>query len=228
MVLVTSKNNSQAPVCAASRDGTQRRASKTIQAAAKACSDTFTPDRRALLVSGASLIVLPASAAVEQIGKVPDKAYTIYPDFTLDEETGVQYKDLEVGGGDKVVADGNSVVVDWAGVTVGYYGRIFEARNKSKGGSFTGDDKDYLRVKVGDPRLIPGFNEALLGMKVGGVRRVIVPASQGYPNQKAGFKGFLPAPGTFSGKRTLDFVLQNEGMMDKTLLFDIELLKIID
>jgi hypothetical protein len=29
------------------------------------------------------------------------------------------------------------------------------------------------------------------------------------------------------GKRTLDFVLKNQGMIDKTLLFDIELMKII-
>ena len=26
--------------------------------------------------------------------------------------------------------------IDWDGYTIGYYGRIFEARNKTKGGSF--------------------------------------------------------------------------------------------
>jgi hypothetical protein len=30
----------------------------------------------------------------------------------------------------------NSIQVDWDGYTIGYYGRIFEARNKTKGGSF--------------------------------------------------------------------------------------------
>lgn len=189
-------------------------------------------ERRSLLLSSGAAILLaalpfPASALVE-IGNAPDKAATRYPDYVFDAETGLQYKDLEVGSGDKVVVNGSQVVVDWAGVTVGYYGRIFEARNKTRGGSFTGDSKDYLRMKVGDQRVIPGFNQALMGMKVGGVRRVIVPASQGYPDQRAGFKGYLPAPGTFSGKRTLDFVLQNAGMMDKTLLFDIELLKIVE
>lgn len=29
------------------------------------------------------------------------------------------------------------------------------------------------------------------------------------------------------GKRTLDFVLKNQGFVDKTLLFDIELMKIV-
>lgn len=30
----------------------------------------------------------------------------------------------------------NAFKVDWDGYTIGYYGRIFEARNKTKGGSF--------------------------------------------------------------------------------------------
>lgn len=30
----------------------------------------------------------------------------------------------------------NTLKVDWDGYTIGYYGRIFEARNKTKGGSF--------------------------------------------------------------------------------------------
>jgi hypothetical protein len=30
----------------------------------------------------------------------------------------------------------NGHQVDWDGYTIGYYGRIFEARNKTKGGSF--------------------------------------------------------------------------------------------
>ena len=33
-----------------------------------------------------------------------------------------------------------------------------------------------------------------------------------------------PVPSTFSGKRTLDFVLKDRGLMDKTLLFDVELM----
>ena len=90
-------------------------------------------ERRSLLLSSGAAILLaalpfPASALVE-IGNAPDKAATRYPDYVFDAETGLQYKDLEVGSGDKVVVNGSQVVVDWAGVTVGYYGRIFEARN---------------------------------------------------------------------------------------------------
>lgn len=46
---------------------------------------------------------------------------------------------------------------------------------QTKGGSFTGDDKDFLKVRLGSGQVIPAFEEALQGMKVGGVRRIIVP-----------------------------------------------------
>lgn len=147
-----------------------------------------------------------------------------YPDFTLT-DSGLQYKDLVPGKQAEVATVGSKVVVDWSGVTLGYYGRIFEARNKAKGGSFTGDEKEFFRFTVGDDKVIPAFNEALQGMHVGGIRRIIVPPEIGYP--ETGYSGCYPEPGSFAGKRSLDFVLQNRGMMDKTLLFDIELLKIL-
>ena len=73
------------------------------------------------------------------------KKRTLYPDFTLS-STGLQYKDLVVGNGEKLVGEGSRVTIDWAGYTIGYYGRIFETRNRSKGGSFTGAEiKDTQR-----------------------------------------------------------------------------------
>lgn len=35
-----------------------------------------------------------------------------------------------------------------------------------KGGSFTGDDKDFLRFKLGQHQVIPAFEEAVASMKV--------------------------------------------------------------
>jgi len=61
-------------------------------------------------------------------------------------------------------------------------------------------------------------------MKVGGIRRIIVPVELGYPNND--MRNIQPRPSTFSGKRALGFVIENQGMIDKTLLFDIELLKL--
>jgi hypothetical protein len=71
---------------------------------------------------------------------------------------------------------------------------------------------------------IQGIEEALEGMSVGGIRRLIVPAGPlSYP-EDTGFKKIGPVPNSFSGRRTLDFVMVNAGGIDKTLLMDIELL----
>ncbi|NP_001140628.1 putative FKBP-like peptidyl-prolyl cis-trans isomerase family protein isoform X1 [Zea mays] len=164
-------------------------------------------------------------------GKDYGKTKMRYPDYT-ETESGLQYKDyfhgkiqdLRVGDGPSP-KKGETVVVDWDGYTIGYYGRIFEARNKTKGGSFEGGDKDFFKFKVGSGQVIPAFEEAISGMAPGGVRRIIVPPDLGYPDNDYNKLG--PKPTTFSGQRALDFVLRNQGLIDKTLLFDIELLKII-
>ncbi|XP_010543935.1 PREDICTED: peptidyl-prolyl cis-trans isomerase FKBP19, chloroplastic-like [Tarenaya hassleriana] len=118
-----------------------------------------------------------------------------------------------------------SLVVDWDGYTIGYYGRIFEARNKTKGGSFVGDEKEFFKFTLGSHEVIPAFEEAVSGMALGGIRRIIVPPELGYPEND--FNNSGPKPTTFSGQRALDFVLKNQGLIDKTLLFDVELLKVI-
>ncbi|KAL3609578.1 hypothetical protein D5086_000598 [Populus alba] len=156
-------------------------------------------------------------------GKDYGKTKMRYPDYT-ETESGLQYKDLRAGNG-PLPKMGETVVVDWDGYTIGYYGRIFEARNKTKGGSFEGDDKDFFKFRLGSRQVIPAFEEAVSGMAPGGIRRIIVPPELGYPENDYNKSG--PRPTTFSGQRALDFVLRNQGLIDKTLLFDIELLKVI-
>lgn len=169
-----------------------------------------------------------AQAALEPMPALSNKDYgksrVVYPDFILT-ASGLQYKDLYLGKGDTVVEQGATVIIDWSGVTLGYYGRPFEARNKPKGSAFSGDEKDFFRFVVGDDSVIAAINEAILGMKQGGIRRIIVPPEIGYP--ETGFASTKPVPTTFSGRRALDFVLKNQGMMDKTLLFDIEVVKLL-
>ena len=46
--------------------------------------------------------------------------------------------------------------------------------------------------------MIPAFEEAMVGMKVGGVRRLIVPQELGYPGQPPDFTKQGPTPGNFS------------------------------
>jgi FKBP-type peptidyl-prolyl cis-trans isomerase len=65
-----------------------------------------------------------------------------------------------------------------------------------KGSSFEGNEKAFLRLTLGQSRIIPGLEEALRGMQMGGVRRVIIPENLGYPD--ADYKNWEPAPKTFS------------------------------
>lgn len=143
--------------------------------------------------------------------------------------SGLQYADLveapsSSDSRELTAEPGDTVTVDWSGVTLGYYGRPFEARNKARGGSFTGDEKDFLRFTLGDGSVIAGFDEAVRGMRVGGFRRAVVPVELGYPGGE--FSKVGPKPSNFSGKRALSFVLKNQGLIDKTLLFDVELLRV--
>ena len=49
---------------------------------------------------------------------------------------------------------------------------------------------------MGGPQVIPAFNEAIVGMKVGGIRRLIVEPELGYPD--GDFRKAGPQPGTFA------------------------------
>ena len=67
---------------------------------------------------------------------------------------------------------------------------------QAKGGSFTGDTKDFFRFILGEKKVIPAFEEAVASMKPGGIRRIIVPSDLGYPDNDYGKAG--PKPTTFS------------------------------
>ncbi|KAK3287490.1 Peptidyl-prolyl cis-trans isomerase fkbp19, chloroplastic [Cymbomonas tetramitiformis] len=186
-------------------------------ATAAACQTTGNVARAA-----SELVEIPALQ-----GKGYGKPATIYPDYTLT-NTGLQYKDLRIGSG-PTVAVGDKILIDWDAYTIGYYGRIVQAKNLAKGGSFEGNDEGFLRFTVGSANeVIPGLQEGVQGMTVGGIRRIIVPPGPlSYPSD-TGFKNIGPKPSSFSGKRTLDFVMCNQGAIDKTLLFDIEILGVGD
>eukprot|EP00238_Polyblepharides_amylifera_P014431 CAMPEP_0196588878 /NCGR_PEP_ID=MMETSP1081-20130531/61993_1 /TAXON_ID=36882 /ORGANISM="Pyramimonas amylifera, Strain CCMP720" /LENGTH=227 /DNA_ID=CAMNT_0041911511 /DNA_START=134 /DNA_END=814 /DNA_ORIENTATION=+ len=158
-------------------------------------------------------------------GKGYGKSVKVYSDYVL-EEGGLQFKDIRIGLGEEPSL-GDRIVVDWDAYAVGYYGRIIQAKNLAKGGSFEGNDSGFLRFALGSAEVIPGIQAALSGMKVGGIRRVIIPPGPlSYPEDPRGFKKARPQPSVFGGARTLDFVMNNAGGIDKTLLFDIELLGI--
>ena len=199
-------------------------------------STTLKPNRPCplplLLSSAAGVLTLtptPAQATREtSMGALDGKDYgkerMTFSDY-VSTPSGLQYFDFRTGAG-PTPTPGQLCVIDWTGVTIGYYGRPFEAKNKTKGSSFNDDDKDYFRFRLGADNVIAGVQEAVAGMQVGGIRRVIVPWELSYPN--GDFKNYGPTPTTFSGKRALGFVVESgpDTMIDKTLQFDIKLVRV--
>mmetsp|Transcript_11854 Transcript_11854/g.15503 ORF Transcript_11854/g.15503 Transcript_11854/m.15503 type:complete len:257 (-) Transcript_11854:448-1218(-) len=187
-----------------------------------------------LLISGAPVALSfilgsPASAETkfEEMPMLKGKDYgkprTIYPDFTQT-PSGLQFKDVKPGEGSGAEV-GDRVVIDWEGYTIGFYGRIFQAKNKAQGGAFD-QDLDYTRFVLGKGTMIQGLEEGLVGMKKGGVRQIVIPPELGYPPSDPKHERVGPKPTTFSGQRALDFVLENQGMVDKTLLINVSLKRI--
>mmetsp|Transcript_35309 Transcript_35309/g.110340 ORF Transcript_35309/g.110340 Transcript_35309/m.110340 type:complete len:80 (-) Transcript_35309:44-283(-) len=63
-------------------------------------------------------------------------------------------------------------------------------------------------------------------MKVGGIRQLVVTPELGYPEDDPSHTRVGPKPSTFDGQRALNFVLFNKGLIDKTLLFNIKVIRI--
>ena len=90
--------------------------------------------------------------------------------------TTLQIEDLSVGSG-ATVATGDVVSVNYTGTLLD--GTLFD----------TSIGKAPLTFRVGGGTLIPGFEQGMLGMKVGGKRRLTIPPSLAY-----GASGFGPVP----------------------------------
>jgi FKBP-type peptidyl-prolyl cis-trans isomerase len=105
--------------------------------------------------------------------------------------TELMMSDQTIGTGD-VAEPGDQVTVSYVGMLTD--GTVFDA-SANHGGSFT--------FTLGGGQVIKGWDEGVAGMKVGGKRELVIPASLGYGAQA---NGPIPA--------------------NSTLVFEIELLKV--
>lgn len=86
--------------------------------------------------------------------------------------------DVQIGEGDEV-KEGDTVTVNYIGTLQN--GQEFDSSYK-KGTSFS--------FKVGDDKVIEGWNKGMIGMKAGGQRIIIIPSDMAY-----GREGYGPIPG---------------------------------
>ena len=110
------------------------------------------------------------SSVLGLCGAIPSAA----KGFTNKDVTKLMLKDFRVGSGTKAVA-GKQVVMN-------YVGRL------ANGTQFdTSCDRDErFEFNLGRGQVIRGFDQGIVGMKVGGIRRLIIPASLGYGAAGAG------------------------------------------
>jgi len=88
---------------------------------------------------------------------------------------GLQIQDSKCGKG-AVAARGSSIKVTYVGRLS--TGKIFDSSAKHGGKPFP--------VRIGVGAVIPGWDEGVPGMRVGGVRRLIIPPALGYGSTGAG------------------------------------------
>jgi FKBP-type peptidyl-prolyl cis-trans isomerase len=184
-------------------------------------SGLITAGAAALLTTSSLGLVQPAIASEQEKDFLQQ-----YDDFIKDPD-GWSYRDVNKGGGSTTPRDGDRVVYEWSGYTIGYFGRPFEAKGGPQGGAFD-KDQEYSRLVIGSHTIVTGLESAMKSMKVGGIRQVIVPFGElGYPSTKEDGKHdrIGPKPTTFSGERALNFVLDNP-RVDRTLLFNVKLIRI--
>ncbi len=97
-------------------------------------------------------------------------------------ESGLRYIDIKEGEGNAAAA-GQTAVVHYTGWLVN--GRKFDS---------SVDRGQPFKFPLGAGRVIKGWDEGVAGMKVGGVRKLIVPPELGYGSRGAG--GAIPPNAT--------------------------------
>jgi peptidylprolyl isomerase len=103
---------------------------------------------------------------------------TTKPDVTIpagDPPTTLQIEDLEVGSGPEATA-GSDVDVHYVGVSWST-GAQFDA---------SWDRRESFSFPLGAGHVIPGWDQGVQGMKVGGRRRLTIPPDLGYCSRGAG------------------------------------------
>ncbi|XP_043807542.1 peptidyl-prolyl cis-trans isomerase FKBP17-1, chloroplastic isoform X3 [Manihot esculenta] len=185
--------------------------------------------RRRALLSNVSLVSISAAFSTSTIPFPFSAAASSRNEFSeLPNSGGVKALDLRIGSGD-VPVDGDQVAIHYYGRLAAKQGWRFDSTYDHKDETnepipfvfVLGSGKNYLQV-------ISGIEIAVKSMKVGGIRRVIIPPSQGYQNTSQ-----EPIPPNFFDRQRLFTTIFNptrlangEGSTLGTLIFDIELVSL--
>ncbi|MGZ3317924.1 MAG: FKBP-type peptidyl-prolyl cis-trans isomerase [Isosphaeraceae bacterium] len=156
--------------------------------------DSRTASTRWRLVAALAMIALVAATG----GHADDPGQTEKEKKMTKTESGLQYRDIKEGTGEKP-KKGQTCVMH-------YTGWLWENGAKGKKFDSSVDRGEPFDFPIGTGRVIKGWDEGVLSMKVGGKRELLIPPNLGYGSRGAG--RIIPP--------------------NATLLFEVELLKIQD
>lgn len=88
----------------------------------------------------------------------------------------------ELAGQDLVVGTGSAEVTAGDTITVHYIGSFLDGKKFDS----SYEKNQPLSLQVGAGQVIPGFDQGVVGMKVGGKRKLTIPASLAYGEKGAG------------------------------------------
>ncbi|RDY12336.1 Peptidyl-prolyl cis-trans isomerase FKBP17-1, chloroplastic, partial [Mucuna pruriens] len=149
----------------------------------------------------------------------PSSKFPVSDFFEIPNSGGVKALELLDGSGE-VPSDGDQVNM----VAIHYYGRLaakqgwrFDSTYDHKDDN--GDPNPFVFV-LGSGKVIAGIEVAVRSMKVGGIRRVIIPPSLGYQNTS---QEPIPPNRLFTTIFNPTRLANGEGSTLGTLIFDIEL-----
>jgi len=148
-----------------------------------------------ITILAAVLVIFAATTSMSQITTTTTTTTTTKIITTA---SGLQYIDTKVGDGAMPKA-GQSISVNYTGMLATPDSTVFDSNVDPKFGHV----QPFI-FNVGTHQVIAGWDEGLLTMKVGGKRRLIIPAKLGYGAAGAG--GAIPP--------------------NATLIFDVELVAI--
>ena len=146
---------------------------------------------QALTLVGALLALSAAFAGDAKKDKKKDDKKKDKKSKVITTKSGLKYEDVKVGDGKEAKA-GDTVSVHYTGTLKD--GKQFDS---SRG-------KSPFQFKLGAGQVIKGWDEGVAGMKIGGKRKLTIPAALGYGSRGAG--GAIPP--------------------NAELIFEVELLKV--
>ena len=77
------------------------------------------------------------------------------------------------------------------------------------------------------PRAIPGLDEGIRGMRVGGIRRIVIPPSLAYVGNLDDPSAPGPVPPGFGPKQRIRRVMENRAdVPDESFLLDVKLTRV--